>query len=206
MLHIGVTGGIGSGKSTFLSVWEQHGVPVVYADDLAKELMATDVELKEKIAGLFGDESYLPDGTLNRTYLAQAAFGQGRVEDLNKIVHPVVYRELEARKQKEKKVGARLFAHESALLLSSGRSGMCDVVILIACSPEERIRRVSERDNAGPETVQSRMQQQPDFDKLADRADLVVCNDGTPDILMRKAEVLLSELSDLAKTTENSRS
>ncbi len=194
MLHIGVTGGIGSGKSTFLQVWERLGVPVVYADDLAKQLMVSDEDLKEKIAGAFGDRSYRQDGSLNREYLARAAFEAGRVEELNRIVHPAVFRELENKKLKARVDGAPLFAHESALLLTSDRPGECDVVVLVACPEEERIRRVTQRDGSSPESVQSRIRKQPEFDRLSDKADIVVQNAGTPGSLEKKAEELHREL------------
>ena len=200
MLHIGVTGGIGSGKSTFLRVWERHGVPVVYADDLAKELMVSDNSLRKDIATQFGSEAYHPDGSLNRAFLARAAFTQGRIDELNRLVHPVVYRELDARKKEAEKEDALLFAHESALLLHTDRSDLCDVVILLVSPQEERVRRVTERDNVPPEEVNSRIKRQPDFDKLAAKADLVIHNDSTADVLERKAGELLTALQALADT------
>ncbi len=199
MLHIGVTGGIGSGKTIFLKVWEEHSVPVVYADDLAKELMVTDDALREEIAAQFGSEAYHTDGSLNRSYLARVAFKQGRIDELNKLVHPVVFRELEVRRKKAEHDGALLFAHESALLLTTDDSTMCDVVILLASSTEERVKRVTERDKVGLEEVQSRMKKQPDFDKLAARADLLVRNDGSVEDLKRKAEKLMKEFEGIAQ-------
>ncbi len=201
MLHIGVTGGIGSGKTIFLKVWEEHNVPVVYADDLAKELMVADDALRMEIASQFGAEAYHPDRSLNTSYLAREAFSQGRIDELNKLVHPVVFRELEIRRKKAEYDGALLFAHESALLLSAGSSKMCDIVILLASSAEDRIRRVTGRDKVSSEEVQNRMTRQPDFDKLAARADLVVRNDGTVDDLKRKSEQLLREIEEIAQNT-----
>ena len=194
MLHIGVTGGIGSGKSTFLQVWERLGVPVVYADELAKQLMVTDDSLKKKITETFGERSYRQDGSLNREYLAKAAFEAGRVGELNRMVHPAVFRELENRKRKAQEDGAPLFAHESALLLTSERAAECDVVVLVACPQEERIRRVTKRDASSPEEVKSRIRMQPEFDRLSDKADIVVHNADTPGSLEKKAEILYGEL------------
>ncbi len=199
MLHIGVTGGIGSGKTTFLEVWERLGVPVVYADDLAKQLMISDSDLKKEITRVFGARSYNSDGTLNREYLAQAAFRAGRVEELNRIVHPAVYRELEERKEKANAKGSKLFAHESALLLTSGKGPKCDLVVLIASPEDERIDRVSARDGASQGNVKSRVAKQPDFDLLEKEADYVVRNDGTREDLEQKAEGLYRELLDRAE-------
>ncbi len=201
MLHVGVTGGIGSGKTTFLSVWERLGVTVVYADDLAKELMETDSALKAEIILAFGPDSYLPDGKRNRAFLAREAFDKGNIGMLNNIVHPFVYRELENRRKKAKEVGALLFAHESALLLHSGKPDVCDVVILIECPVDTRIRRVTDRDRTEPENVENRMKQQPDFENVKDLADIVINNDGSVQKLERKAEELYRQL--LQQTAES---
>jgi dephospho-CoA kinase len=198
MLHIGVTGGIGSGKSAFLKEWDRLGVPVVYADDLARELMVSDLDLKSAIIREFGNRSYNSDGTLNRQYLAEAAFGAGRVEELNRIVHPAVFRELENKKNNALADGAQLFAHESALLFASGNTHKCDIVVLISCPVEERIRRVAARDGSDRDSVRKRIAKQPDFDLLEKKADYVVSNDGPPEVLERKAKALYRELLAIA--------
>jgi dephospho-CoA kinase len=93
MIKVGLTGGIGSGKSAVAKIWEDLGAFPLYADDLAKKIMTEDPDVKSEIKKIFGDESYNKDGALNRPYLAKEAFEKGRVEDLNAVVHPVVYRE-----------------------------------------------------------------------------------------------------------------
>jgi len=96
MIKVGVTGGIGSGKTTLCEEWEKLGAFVVYADDLAKEIMVKDKLLVAKIKSIFGEESYFSDGSLNRSYLAKEAFENNRVDELNKIVHPVLWETTEA--------------------------------------------------------------------------------------------------------------
>ncbi|MFO8028807.1 MAG: dephospho-CoA kinase [Cyclonatronaceae bacterium] len=204
MLHIGVTGGIGSGKSTFLHVWEKHGVPVVYADDLAKELMVSDPALRQQIVKLFGPKAYLDDGSLNRKYLAKEAFGKNRLQELNDAVHPAVYKEIAARKDKAAGQGHLLFAHESALLPDSDHRSMCDAIILLTCPAVERIRRVTERDGTDPENVGERIQKQPAYEKMATEADIVIHNDGSPEMLQRKAESLLKELKAISQSQSSS--
>lgn len=201
MLHIGVTGGIGSGKTTFLKVWEELGVPVVYADDLAKELMETDRNLRDMIVSVFGEASYRPDGSLNRKYLADAAFSAGRVEELNEIVHPAVFRELEVQKNRAEEKGSPLFAHESALLLASGEKGGCDLIVLILSQEDQRIRRVTRRDGADRESVVNRIRKQPDFEQASHMADFVVYNDGGLSTLQDRAEALHKELVELSGTS-----
>ena len=95
MIRVGVTGGIGSGKTTLCKEWEKLGAFVVYADDLAKKLMVEDEELVKKIKSTFGDKAYDEYGSLNRQYLAQEAFEKGRVNELNNLVHPVLWKKVE---------------------------------------------------------------------------------------------------------------
>ena len=91
MLHIGITGGIGSGKTTVCKIFETLGIPVYYADDRAKALMTNDLRLVATLKNAFGNETYLPDGALNRSYLAAAVFGDTeKLAQLNAIVHPAV--------------------------------------------------------------------------------------------------------------------
>ena len=90
MISVGITGGIGSGKTTVASIWESLGATVVYADDLAKQLMQTDPDLKRKLSETFGEETYHSDGSLNKPHLIKEAFHKNRVEELNSIVHPAI--------------------------------------------------------------------------------------------------------------------
>lgn len=190
MLHVGITGGIGSGKTTFLKVWEDNGIPVVYADTLAKKIMNGDPLLRKQIIHSFGLKAYNKKNEINRAYLAEEVFEKGRIDELNAIVHPAVYRELDKIKEQAKKMGARLFAHESALTLSSGSPATCDMIILLTSSENERLRRVTERDRSDRRHVYERMQKQPDFEGVHIKADMVIRNDGT-----------IKQLKDISKKT-----
>src|SRR5690554_5834190 len=90
MKVVGVTGGIGSGKTTFCGFFKARGIPVINADSLAKSLMVEDLSLKKQIISKFGSQSYKEDGSLNREYLSKKAFSENRVSELNAIVHPAV--------------------------------------------------------------------------------------------------------------------
>lgn len=194
MIKVGITGGIGSGKSTFCKEWEKSGAFVLYADDYAKQLMQEDEELQHKIKRVFGDEAYDADGNLNRAYLAREAFQKGRVEELNNIVHPVLWkRAAELAKSKEKE-GVEVFAKEAAILLSNGRPEDLDYVIIVMADEEERIRRTSARDSAGEQEIRDRIDKQPDFETLTHLADFVVMNDGTIGELKEKAAQILQEI------------
>lgn len=194
MIKIGVTGGIGSGKTTFCKVWEKLGAHVVYADDLAKKLMVTNSTLKDGIIATFSDLSYHPDGSLNTQFLAKEAFSKGRVEELNKLVHPVLWSEMERFSAMKEREGCKLFVHEAAILLQNGRPANLDYVVLITASKTQRTKRVSKRDNTTEELVHNRMNKQPDFDKLVSLADFVITNDGTENELEKQATSLFKRL------------
>ncbi len=145
MLKIGITGGIGSGKTTVCKVFAALGVPIYFADDAAKSLVITDSELKSSIIALLGKEAYLGDGTYNRRFVAQSVFGdEAKLSALNTLIHPVV---------------ARNYAHwasvhenypytlkEAALLFETGSYRELDGVILVLADLETRIQRVLRRD------------------------------------------------------------
>ena len=197
MIRVGVTGGIGSGKTTFCKLWEEWGAFVVYADDHAKHLMVSDKVIIHQIKKTFGANSYFDDGTLNRAYLAEEAFKKGRVKDLNSIVHPRLWesiRNLSAEKEKE---GVEVFVEEAAILLQNGKPDFLDVVIMILSEDEQRIERVEKRDNVDAQLVLDRMNKQPDFEELSYMADSIIRNNGSMEELKNKAYKLFESLKQI---------
>lgn len=197
MIKVGITGGIGSGKSTFCSFWEKEGVPVIYADQLAKKIMTEDAALINKVKETFGERAYKEDGDLNRSFLADEAFARGRVEELNAIVHPALRRRIREIAAQMEADGTSIFAYEAAILLNEGRPADLDYVILIRAGREERIRRTTERDGSEYRTVEDRMNKQPDFEQLIPLCDFLVENDGEPGDLRIKAVEILRHLRNL---------
>lgn len=195
MIRVGVTGGIGSGKTTFCKKWEELGAFVVYADDLAKDLMVSNTKLISSIKQVFGEKAYFKNGSLNRAYLANEAFEKGKVEELNAIVHPTLWTEIEKLAQSKEKKGVSLFVKEAALLLKNGRPKDVDIVILLLASKEIRINRTVKRDNLEPNLVISRITKQQEFETLQHLADYVVENDGTIESLNNKAIALFESIS-----------
>jgi dephospho-CoA kinase len=194
MITVGITGGIGSGKTTVASVWKKLGAYVVFADDLAKELMHTDTDLKNKLIQTFGNQSYTEGGELNKPHLIKEAFQKNRVEELNAIVHPVIRREVQSRIASARKKGAELFAYEAAILLNEGRPGYVDIVLIVKGARDARIKRVAKRDAVPDTAVIERMAKQPDFDSLDHLADYIIENNGTLPELEKKAGDLYREL------------
>jgi dephospho-CoA kinase len=177
MLKIGITGGIGSGKTTVAKVFEILGIPVFYADQVAKTLMHTDKLLIEALKEAFGDQVY-SNGELNRTYLAAIVFDDERkLLTLNQLVHPAVLRAFNNWAAVQQNTPYVL--KEAALLFESGSYKLCDKTILVVAPRELKIQRVMERDMIPEEHVLARMNKQFTEDQARLLADFVVINDQT---------------------------
>jgi dephospho-CoA kinase len=142
---VGITGGIGAGKSTISRVFEAFGAPIYNADERAKWLQVHDSVLKQQIISLFGNEAYTADGSLNRTYLASQVFAdKAQLQRLNALVHPAVGRDFI--EWLHTHAAAPYVIKEAALMIESGSYQQLDFVINVSASDEERIRRVVLRD------------------------------------------------------------
>lgn len=174
MLRIGLTGGIGSGKTTVAQIFEVLGIPVYYADVEAKRLMNTNKELKNSIQKNFGEESY-EDGMLNRTYISSVVFNdQYKLELLNSLVHPVTIKDGEAWLNTQTTPYA---IHEAALVFEAGVNKKMDHVIGVFAPQTIRVKRVMERDKISEEEVLNRMNRQMDEEKKMKLCDFVLIND-----------------------------
>jgi dephospho-CoA kinase len=174
MLKIGITGGIGSGKSTVCRIFEVLGVPVYSADQAAKRLMATDRKLIDGIAAAFGRASYT-NGLLNRAYIARIVFNDPeQLELLNSIVHPAVFRDFAKWSRIQT---APYVAKEAALLFESGSWKLCDQTILVTAPASLKISRVMQRDGLSEEEVGRRMERQLSDEEKTRMADFVIAND-----------------------------
>lgn len=186
MKVLGVTGGIGTGKSTVVSKFKELGVPTYVADDHAKRLMVEDSALVGDIIELAGEEAYIKnDGyrVLNRKYLADIAFQPTKsskvgakadfLQQLNALVHPVVKRDFEKWKAE---VHAEYVVYEAAILLESGGQDRADYILLVLLEKEERIRRVMKRDKVVRQKVIERMTHQFSPYKSMESADILLIN------------------------------
>jgi dephospho-CoA kinase len=185
---LGVTGGIGSGKTTVCGFLEEKGARVFYADIEAKRLMQEDGAVRAAIVEEFGDEAYGDDGALNRAYLAEQVFGDtDRVERLNSIVHPHVFEAFETAKERAVDEGVDLLVHEAALLFEAGGDEHVDVTAAVVAPDADRIAWVTERDDVTPEQVKARISHQLPQDELRRRADYVIENDDSLEALRQKS-------------------
>lgn len=189
MQIIGVTGGIGSGKTTFCRELEKLGAAVYYADEEAKRLMVQDRQLIENLKQTFGKETYKQDGTLNKKHLIREAFEKGRVEELNNLVHPAVGKDFRAYVKRFERSQTPMVVKEAALMLNQGRPKGLDTVILIMADSNKRLKRVADRDQVSRSEVEARILKQPNFEKLIDLADQIIYNNGTEEDLKEQARL-----------------
>jgi len=194
MIKVGVTGGIGSGKTEFCKTWEKLGAFVLYADDFAKKLMVTEPELIEALKNAFGEETYRSSGELNKAHLITEAFDKGRVEELNRIVHPVLRQKSKEVAEQAEQKGYELFAKEAAVLLNEGRPPELDYIVMLLSEKEDQLKRVSRRDQTEKQAVLERMNKQPDFESLTHLADFIIRNNEGLEELHQKAAKLYRKL------------
>lgn len=174
MLRIGITGGIGSGKSTVARIFNVLGIPVYDADSAAKRLMAEDEILKSNIINAFGKDSFI-DGKLNRKFLSEVVFNdENKINLLNSFVHPATIRDAD---EWMKKQNAPYLIKEAALIFESGSNKYLDLVIGVKSPLSLRIERTRKRNNIAEEQVKARMKFQMDEEEKMSLCDYIIVND-----------------------------
>ncbi len=188
MLKIGLTGGIGSGKSYISRIFQELGVPVYDADTEARRLMEEDIDLKEKISELFGEHAY-QGNYLNRSYISEYVFTDKELlAKLNALVHPVVHEDF-IKWANSKPEDIKYVIKEAAILIESGGYMQMDLNILVTADQETRIERVMERDAVSSEKVKDRMRNQASDDEKKKYADIIISNE--------KNSMILQQIVDL---------
>ena len=173
MLKIGLTGGIGSGKTTVAKIFETLHIPVYYADDAAKRLMNSDEKLKASVIQHFGDETY-KNGELDRKYLASIVFNnKEKLELLNSITHPITIKDADEWMQHQT---TPYIIKEAALLFESGAAEQLDYIIGVYAPQHIRVKRVMDRDNLSAEEVMKRITRQLDEEMKMKLCDFVITN------------------------------
>ncbi len=181
MLKIGITGGIGTGKTTVCRIFECLGAPVFDADSTAKSIMNTSPDLVKGIKEKFGEAAYLPSGELDRKYLAGKVFNdQEALASLNALVHPAA---IQAFVDWSAQQEAPYVVKEAAILFESGSLRDCDFTILVTADEADRIARVMKRDGVDEKSVRDRMNKQMPEDEKRQLADFIVYNDGREALL-----------------------
>ncbi|MEO5936906.1 MAG: dephospho-CoA kinase [Terriglobales bacterium] len=202
MLRIGLTGGLGCGKTTVASMMAARGAHVIQADQIAHQLMQPGQEVYAGVVRHFGREIVQSDGSIDRGKLAQVAFGGGRVEELNRLVHPaVIAYQQEWMQRIEEKEPQAIVVVEAALILEAGINGRFDKLVVVTCSREQKIERFAQRVAAqGGEVEVARAEaerriaaQLPDEDKIK-AADYVIDNSGALTSTQSQVDALMDKL------------
>ncbi|MDM1299895.1 dephospho-CoA kinase [Empedobacter falsenii] len=180
----GITGGIGSGKSTAAKFFEELGIPVYNSDTRAKTIQNENSEVKVKIIAAFGEEAYNENG-LNKPFISKQVFQNNeKLKLLNSIVHPAVFQDFEDWKKAQK---SDIVMKEAAILIESGSYKDCDVVISVVVDIETRIARTIERDGLSREEILARINNQISDEERIAKSDFIIDNNG--DLAHLKNEV-----------------
>lgn len=182
MIKVGITGGIGSGKSTVCKIFEVLGVPVYYADERAKEILQTDAEIIKRVKDLFGEDVYDSNNVLDKKRVAFVVFHEPEfLAQYNKIIHPAVL--LDSEKWMQRHLQYPYVIKEAALLFESGGNKQLDKVICVTAPEDLRIQRVMQRDNTTEEQVRSRMANQMSEEEKLEKSDFILYNDGSAPLI-----------------------
>ncbi|SEN51335.1 dephospho-CoA kinase [bacterium A37T11] len=174
-MKVGITGGIGSGKTTISRIFHVLGIPIFYADEAAKRIMQDDKDLVAAIKANFGNEAYDKHGLINRPYLAARVFANNDLlATLNALVHPATIRSAEEWSAKQ---SALYSLKEAALLFESNSYKLNDLNILIISPMDLRIKRIIQRDGISEKAVKARINRQWDDNEKLKLADFVIYND-----------------------------
>jgi len=174
-IKVGITGGIGSGKSTICEVFKIFGVPVFEADIVAKQLQNTNQKIRKGLINLFGEDIYTHEGIVDRKKLASIIFDDDfQISKINELIHPFVLEEFE---NWLKKQNSAYIVHEAAILFESGFYKMMDFTILVSAPEEQRVERIMKRDGVNREIITQRIKKQWDEEKKQKLASFVIHND-----------------------------
>ena len=212
MLRVGLTGGFACGKTTVAQMLAQRGAHVVLADEVAHQLMRSGEPVYYEVVRHFGSAIVAVDGSIDRKKLANAAFGSGRIQELNQIVHPAVVAHQDAwMKEMAAKDPGGISVVEAALMLEAGVGKRFDKLVVVVCTMPQKIERFARRHNldlaAAEREVTRRMAAQLPDDEKVRIADYVIDNSGPLMDLEVKVDALMAELRRLAdsKLNENRR-
>lgn len=188
---VGLTGGIGAGKSLVASLFLEKNIPIYIADREAKQLMHQHPEIVKDVTALFGEQAYI-QGQLNRKYIAGKVFQQKEMlKSLNEIVHPRVHEHFQ---EFVKEQNAPYVIYESAIIFENKRESLFDKIITVSALLEKRVQRVVERDGITIEDVKARIANQMDESLKIEKSDFVIHNNGDIEELRQAVEQVHNEL------------
>lgn len=197
MLRIGITGGIGSGKTMVCAIFATLGVSIYNSDERAKLVMTENNSLKKALKKAFGEDTYFENGQLNRKLLSALVFNdKEKLNTLNSIVHPVVFEDMI--KWYAEHENHEYVIQESAIMFESGSYKMLDKIILVFAEKEIRVERVIKRDSISRVEVEARMSKQMPEEEKIKLADYIIYNSGN-DSLIEQTMALHNKILELIK-------
>lgn len=195
MKKIGLTGGIGSGKSTVAKLLADAGFTVVDADKIAREIMEPGSPVLDDVAAAFGDDLIRADGSLDRGELARRAFvDKQATEKLNSITHPAIRAESERRFAAAEAAGEPAVVYDMPLLVELGMHRDMDLTIVVDVDAEERVRRLTSSRGLDESDARARIAQQIDAATRNAAADIIIDNNGDPSALKPQVDALVERL------------
>lgn len=206
-MRIGLTGGIGGGKSVVAAMFKKLGAAVLSADEIGRRLTETNPRIKEQIRREFGGDVFNENGSVDRKHLAEIVFSdRKKKEKLNAIVHPFVLREIEKEFTRlESNKDIPFIVHEAALIYEARVNKDLDYVVVVDANEETRIRRVMERDGISKADVLRRINSQLPAERKRQLADFVIENDGDLQSLQKRVRFLYDLLLRIGRSTERDR-
>ena len=204
-LAVGITGGIGSGKTEVAKIFSSRGASVLYADAIARDLINTSAEIKKRIRKDFGEAAFDAQGNLNRKHIAKLVFCDPALKEaLDRIVHPFVLGEIEKEIARFKdRHDGEIIAVEAALLYEAGAEGLFDYMIVVDADEELRIARLMKRDGSNRQEILQRMKAQMPAKEKAERSDFVIANKGGLKALEENCRFVYSIILALAQSGAN---
>lgn len=199
---IGITGGIGSGKTTVTRIIESYGYKVIYTDVLARDIANTEPRVKEKIIEIFGSEAYTADKLFNAKYISEIVFsfddnGQ-HLDLLNSIIHPIVIDKMSSLVEMYEEQGEKLIFVESALIYEYNLEKGFDYILVVNADEETRISRAMKRSQENRNIIKQKNNLQMASDEKVQRADFVIENNGDENQLIESVNFFLNIFKELS--------
>ena len=193
MIRLGITGGIGSGKSIVSQLFRVMGIPVYDSDKESKRLTITDEGIRIQLTELVGKDVYADDGSLNKSVLASWLFScEEHTLKVNNIIHPVVKKDFLSWVKKQENAGYKACGIESAILIEAGFQDVVEKVVMVTAPLETRIERTMQRDHASRESVINRIARQMNEEEKKEKADYVISNEENTPLIPQVCQVIAS--------------
>ncbi len=203
MLKIGLTGGIGCGKSTVTTVFHEKGITIIDADKIARELVESDPHILDQISESFGHNILSKDGLLNRGELKKQIFSDNKkLKQLEKILHPRIQSEIKLaiQEQVDKDIGSSDYIIvDIPLLIEKNYQPLFDEIVVVDCTVEQQIKRVQQRDDIDLKTIQAIIDKQVSREKRLKHASFILDNSGTKEQLIEQINLLHTHFIDLSR-------